>query len=526
MTSLIIFFGAIYLAIFILVYKMAERRGRNALMFLLLALCISPFLTMLILLILGETEEHRKQTIIEEEELRRVARGENGEPTSDNNQLLINTQQKKKKDTIKKICIGVVIAVVVIGIGAAVGTSREDEIKKLEKAPVSNLSPNGELAQVFSVLSEYTDVQRENLEKSIKGKVVAWKLPVYDVRKAGDKYRIQTDNINYVGTVITLIPRNEEERKFIESLKENNIIPVKGIISGVTFTRHLEIEPAILLIKTKSTPTPEPEIVKETPANQESVAATANVPASSTRFMENYKVSFNCVKASSYVEDVICADPEIGQMDGLLATTYKSRKDPQFGADPAILKNEQMVWVQSRNRCNTESCVKDAYKQRIAELCSMPVVSGVHPESDCDAFITNYLDGKIPEKRYVAELSVEPKEEKTSVAETSVEPKEEKKPVAEISANPTASEKPQIKNEEKNVASDKQKKVKQASVEKTRKPSAPIKQKTESSSKTREATTAKDSRSSENTGGLFGAFNKLKKALPKGEAPKQDNPWD
>ena len=39
--------------------------------------------------------------------------------------------------------------------------------------------------------SKYTDLQREKKEKEIIGKIVQWKLPVYEVNKSDENYQIQ-----------------------------------------------------------------------------------------------------------------------------------------------------------------------------------------------------------------------------------------------------------------------------------------------------------------------------------------------
>jgi predicted MFS family arabinose efflux permease len=70
-------FGLIVLAIvafiimlLVIPIKMANRRGRSATIWFLFSLIISPFLAMLFLALLGETDQKRKKRIIEEEELR------------------------------------------------------------------------------------------------------------------------------------------------------------------------------------------------------------------------------------------------------------------------------------------------------------------------------------------------------------------------------------------------------------------------------------------------------------------------
>lgn len=53
---------------------MANKRGRSGLFWFLFSLIISPFLSMLFLYFLGETEEKRRERIIEEEKLRNLYR--------------------------------------------------------------------------------------------------------------------------------------------------------------------------------------------------------------------------------------------------------------------------------------------------------------------------------------------------------------------------------------------------------------------------------------------------------------------
>jgi len=54
----------------IIVVKMANKRGRSAFGWFFFSLLISPFLGMIFLALLGETEQRRRDRIIEEEELR------------------------------------------------------------------------------------------------------------------------------------------------------------------------------------------------------------------------------------------------------------------------------------------------------------------------------------------------------------------------------------------------------------------------------------------------------------------------
>ncbi len=86
------------------------------------------------------------------------------------------------------------------------------------------LSPTGELANMFNLMSDNTDLQRENKFKEIKGKVVEWTLTVYEVAKDGDDYKVQTEPGDEVGTFVYITPRNSEDKAFIEALKTGSKI--------------------------------------------------------------------------------------------------------------------------------------------------------------------------------------------------------------------------------------------------------------------------------------------------------------
>jgi hypothetical protein len=124
-------------------------------------------------------------------------------------------------------------------------------LKSLDlRKDVSEIKPGGELASAFEFNSKYTDVQRENLLKKIKDKLIIWEVKVYEVKRlANNKYKIQTQSAIFcesVSTFITLTAKDELQVKFIEEIKTDQVIRVKGILTGKSTVRHLEIAPAIL----------------------------------------------------------------------------------------------------------------------------------------------------------------------------------------------------------------------------------------------------------------------------------------
>lgn len=127
---------------------------------------------------------------------------------------------------------------------------KKSEIDLLvEASPELSVQPTGEIAEIFKVMSDYTDIQRSNKLKELKNKIVVWNLTVYNINKAGKKYVIQTEpkgiKQEEVSTIITLTPINENQITMIESLKTGDKIKIKGILTGGSTMRALEISPAI-----------------------------------------------------------------------------------------------------------------------------------------------------------------------------------------------------------------------------------------------------------------------------------------
>lgn len=86
-------------------------------------------------------------------------------------------------------------------------------------------------------------------------------------------------------------------------------------------------------------------------------------------FMSSHALaaSFDCTKAATKVEKMICADAELSKLDDTLAASYKSAL--QSSANPALVKSEQVQWMkQNRNSCINSDCLRVTYQQRISEL--------------------------------------------------------------------------------------------------------------------------------------------------------------
>ena len=75
--------------------------------------------------------------------------------------------------------------------------------------------------------------------------------------------------------------------------------------------------------------------------------------------------SFDCRRASTRVEVLICSDEVLSTLDDQLGASYKAA---DAGRALPALRDEQRAWLAQRTRCGDAACLGDMYRHRIAEL--------------------------------------------------------------------------------------------------------------------------------------------------------------
>jgi uncharacterized protein len=89
--------------------------------------------------------------------------------------------------------------------------------------------------------------------------------------------------------------------------------------------------------------------------------------------------SFNCKKAKSKVEKLICATPELSKADDELGKLFKEAMAAFSDAhgDGKALRAAQAAWLKRyRNLCGDAACMLAAYERRNAELRAIAKPSG------------------------------------------------------------------------------------------------------------------------------------------------------
>lgn len=81
-----------------------------------------------------------------------------------------------------------------------------------------------------------------------------------------------------------------------------------------------------------------------------------------------HAASFDCTKARSQVEHLVCDTPALSQLDETLATTYRAA----LSNDPAS-RQRQLTWLrETRDRCNDAPCLAAAYQTQIQAMGASP----------------------------------------------------------------------------------------------------------------------------------------------------------
>ncbi len=75
--------------------------------------------------------------------------------------------------------------------------------------------------------------------------------------------------------------------------------------------------------------------------------------------------SFDCTKATTKIERMICGDAELSKLDEELNAAYKSAAQDN---SQGTARREQKEWLKRRNSCEDVTCLRDAYQARIAQL--------------------------------------------------------------------------------------------------------------------------------------------------------------
>lgn len=77
--------------------------------------------------------------------------------------------------------------------------------------------------------------------------------------------------------------------------------------------------------------------------------------------------SFDCTKARTNTEKMICADASLSELDSKLGSAYE--KALHASPDPQSVRSQELKWMRDvRNQCTTPDCLRAAYLARLQAL--------------------------------------------------------------------------------------------------------------------------------------------------------------
>lgn len=79
--------------------------------------------------------------------------------------------------------------------------------------------------------------------------------------------------------------------------------------------------------------------------------------------------SFDCTKAGTAAEKMVCADAELSRLDEALGNIYAEARAQSADADAETIKSEHRAWLRdNRAACPDSACLKSVYESRIRVL--------------------------------------------------------------------------------------------------------------------------------------------------------------
>lgn len=130
-------------------------------------------------------------------------------------------------------------------IGSPGSGTHQEATATLDGQP-SSVRPPTDLADALSFFSSLTDVKKNEIKDSYRGKLVQWTLPVWDVSKRDEKYVIQTSDDAPIAIFCHVVPDSKTVEARIRALNAGDSITCKGTVSGYTLG-NVNIAPAMVL---------------------------------------------------------------------------------------------------------------------------------------------------------------------------------------------------------------------------------------------------------------------------------------
>lgn len=127
-----------------------------------------------------------------------------------------------------------------------------------------------------------------------------------------------------------------------------------------------------------------------------------------------FAASFDCAKAGTTVEKLVCQNLFLSKLDDALAKNYGDLLKSNDNLYPKKeLREEQKAWIQKRNACADAKCLVGLYGDRVDELCQFGKFPGCILADEVAAEVESSLKkpGTAPAKATAQPTPASPKAE-------------------------------------------------------------------------------------------------------------------
>lgn len=199
------------------------------------------------------------------------------------------------------------------------------------------------------------DIDNENKTVNLNVTLQDGKPGIWTLKQVWDKER-KSFYLSF-----TLHDGVQDELSFVRKISTDDL---NKIANAETKNNSVTISSATAP-STELKPTPEVEPAVEVSLPEEAVV-TEPLPTSEPSKQMTFSPSFDCAKASTGAERLICSNQELAGLDVQMLTVYKQVLN--VSTDKDAEKKVQRDWLENeRNICATSECMIKAYQGRIEQ---------------------------------------------------------------------------------------------------------------------------------------------------------------
>lgn len=167
------------------------------------------------------------------------------------------------------------------------------------------------------------------------------------------KWRV--DSIDHNETLINLIG------------KEDSIVTMKNLLGDIKVS--MDDGGGFILNRIRAFTKRDADAFLDVVARSNGSSSTIDGREKATE-VGSLKASFDCKKASTKTEIMICSDPALAQKDIEMGVAFKQAVAAS-GDNGAGIKKGQKAWMKERNKCGDTPCLLQSYQEQIDELVSL-----------------------------------------------------------------------------------------------------------------------------------------------------------